>query len=130
MVDKKVWLIGSASLVLLTITLYAVPSLSGDFLTNNEVKMFADQAKNVKDPSQLSYLSGIKNAIEHWNLSPEKLAEISVTKGQAKKNSTGAISVNTGEFTGRSPKDRFIVKDAITEKAVWWGNINQPFELH
>jgi hypothetical protein len=38
--------------------------LSGDFLTNNEVKMFADQAKNVKDPSQLSYLSGIKNAIE------------------------------------------------------------------
>lgn len=41
--------------------------------------------------------------------------------------STGAISVKTGVFTGRSPKDRYIVKDAITENTIWWdGNINRP----
>ena len=71
---------------------------------------------------------GIKNANEHWNLSPEKLADIAIEKGQAKRTSTGAININTGEFTGRSPKDRFIVKDDITENAVWWGNINIPFD--
>jgi phosphoenolpyruvate carboxykinase (ATP) len=70
---------------------------------------------------------GIKNATAHWNLSPEELARISVKKGQATLASNGAININTGEFTGRSPMDRFIVKDAITEKSVWWGNINLSF---
>ena len=57
---KKAWLIGSASLVFVALILYVSPSLSGDFLTKNEISMFADQAKNVKDPSQLTYLTGIK----------------------------------------------------------------------
>lgn len=70
---------------------------------------------------------GIKDATVHWNLSPEDLAAIAVEKGQAERVNNGAIAVDTGEFTGRSPKDRFIVKDEITEDAVWWGNINIPF---
>jgi len=41
--------------------------------------------------------------------------------------STGAVSVDTGKFTGRSPKDRFIVKDATSDQHIWWdGNINKP----
>ena len=71
---------------------------------------------------------GIRNAKIHWNLPSEELAKISVEKGMAQETSTGAITVHTGEFTGRSPKDRFIVKDDITADAVWWGNINIPFE--
>jgi len=71
---------------------------------------------------------GIKNATTNWNLPANELAQISVDKGQAKRNSTGAINVNTGKFTGRSPKDRFIVKDEVTENAVWWGGINIPFD--
>ena len=43
-------------------------------------------------------------------------------------SSSGAISVKTGKFTGRSPKDRFIVKDDITSNSVWWGDVNIPFE--
>lgn len=40
---------------------------------------------------------------------------------------TGAVSVDTGVFTGRSPKDRYIVKDATSENTIWWdGNINKP----
>lgn len=71
---------------------------------------------------------GIKGAKAHWNLSPSELQKISIDLGQAQETSTGAITVNTGEFTGRSPKDRFIVKDAITEDAIWWGDINIPFD--
>ena len=72
---------------------------------------------------------GLKNAIFHWNLPPEELAKISVERHFGRITNSGALAVNTGEFTGRSPKDRFIVKDEITKKTVWWdGKINLPFE--
>jgi phosphoenolpyruvate carboxykinase (ATP) len=70
---------------------------------------------------------GIKDAFAHWNLSSDELSQICVEKGQGKLTSTGAISINTGEFTGRSPKDRFVVKDSVTENTVWWGDVNIPF---
>lgn len=75
----------------------------------------------------LDYLN-IKNSTIHWNLSPAELAQISIDKKMAMKADNGAISVNTGEFTGRSPKDRFIVKDDVTKDAVWWGDINIEFD--
>ncbi len=84
--------------------------------------------KGIKAPGASLEKYGIKDATVHWNLSPETLAQLSVDKGQAKLTSTGAITVDTGEFTGRSPKDRFIVMDDITRDAVWWGNINIPFD--
>ena len=62
-----------------------------------------------------------------WNLSAEELTEHCIKKDLGVLSDTGAITVNTGEFTGRSPKDRFIVKDAITENAVDWSPINLPF---
>ena len=71
---------------------------------------------------------GIKNATAHWNLSSEELTQIAINLNQAELTSSGAITINTGEFTGRSPKDRFIVKDSITENSVWWGDINLPFD--
>jgi len=80
-------------------------------------------------PSNASLAAyGIQNAEERWNLSTEALEEISLEQGMAQRSASGAIAVDTGEFTGRSPKDRFIVKDDITRDAVWWSNINIPFE--
>lgn len=71
---------------------------------------------------------GIKNAAPLWNLPPSELEEISIEAGMAKRSDLGAIAVDTGEFTGRSPKDRFIVKDDLTKDAIWWGDINIPFD--
>lgn len=71
---------------------------------------------------------GIDNADVHYQLSPEELHKITLDKDQGVEASSGALAVNTGEFTGRSPRDRFIVKDEITEDKVWWGEINIPFE--
>ena len=42
---------------------------------------------------------------------------------------TGAVAVMTGVFTGRSPKDRYILRDSVTENTIWWdGNINKPVD--
>jgi phosphoenolpyruvate carboxykinase (ATP) len=71
---------------------------------------------------------GIKNATVRYQLSSNELHQETLDKGQGKESSLGAIAVNTGEFTGRSPQDRFIVKDDITKDQVWWGDINIPFE--
>ena len=75
----------------------------------------------------LNYL-GIENAKEHWNLSAEELSNLTVDLGMGKRADSGAVSIDTGEFTGRSPKDRFIVKDSHTEDSVWWGNVNIDFD--
>jgi phosphoenolpyruvate carboxykinase (ATP) len=88
--------------------------------------MMNEQGLKADNATVESY--GIKNSTAHWNLDPLVLSKLSVDLGQAQETSTGAITVNTGEFTGRSPKDRFIVKDAITEDAIWWGSINIPFD--
>ncbi|WP_339702688.1 phosphoenolpyruvate carboxykinase (ATP) [uncultured Marixanthomonas sp.] len=71
---------------------------------------------------------GIKNATINYQLSSEELHNEAIKNGQGKEASSGALAVNTGEFTGRSPKDRFIVKDEVTEDKVWWGDINIPFD--
>lgn len=74
---------------------------------------------------------GLKNATVHWNLSSDELEKISLQRNLGRLTSSGALAVNTGEFTGRSPKDRFIVKDEITEDTVWWdGKINLPFDSY
>jgi phosphoenolpyruvate carboxykinase (ATP) len=68
---------------------------------------------------------GIKDAIAKWNLSPEELQAITVAKGMGKETANGTLAVNTGKFTGRSPQDRFIVKDDYTADKVWWGKTNK-----
>ncbi len=63
----------------------------------------------------------------HWDLSPERLVEITLELNQGRLTDNGTLAINTGKFTGRSPKDRFIVRDALTEDAVWWGDVNLGF---
>lgn len=70
---------------------------------------------------------GIKNAQIRHQLSPDALHQITLDSGQGLDADSGALVINTGEFTGRSPKDRFIVKDSITQDQVWWGEVNIPF---
>lgn len=71
---------------------------------------------------------GLTDGVAYWNLDPEELSRMAVSRGQAVMTDTGAVAVDTGEFTGRSPLDRYIVKDDRTEQHVWWNEINIPFE--
>lgn len=63
-----------------------------------------------------------------WNLTPAELVEEALINGEGTLTDTGGLMCDTGKFTGRSPKDKFIVKDSKTENTVWWGDINIPFE--
>lgn len=69
---------------------------------------------------------GIRNATIHWNLDGETLHQITLDKGMGEETENGTLCIKTGKFTGRSPKDRFLVKDDYTKDKVWWGRINKP----
>jgi phosphoenolpyruvate carboxykinase (ATP) len=72
---------------------------------------------------------GIKNPPSlHYQLTPAELTEQAVQRGEGILNDTGALVIKTGEFTGRSPKDKFIVKDRLTADAVHWNDFNIPIE--
>jgi phosphoenolpyruvate carboxykinase (ATP) len=87
--------------------------------------------KNLGNPSSsdLEELNGLTTTGKvFWNLCPSELIEHTILAGQGKLIDNGALAVETGEFTGRSPKDRFIVKDVLTQDEVWWGNHNLEFD--
>lgn len=72
---------------------------------------------------------GVKgNERVHWNLTPAQLVEHAILRGEGKLCDNGAFAADTGKFTGRSPKDKFIVTDEMTEDSVWWGDINIRFD--
>jgi len=62
----------------------------------------------------------------YWNLGPSQLIEHALQRREGVLADNGALVVRTGQFTGRSPKDKFVVRDEITESTVQWGAVNQP----
>ena len=85
----------------------------------------------IKNPRASVADLGLKNvANAYWNLSASELVEETIIQGMGELTDTGALAIDTGEFTGRSPKDKFTILDSETEKTVWWGDINIPFEAH
>lgn len=66
----------------------------------------------------------------HYQLSPEELIADTLSIGQGVLSDSGALVINTGRFTGRSPKDKFIVRDDITKKTVNWNEFNIAIEPH
>jgi phosphoenolpyruvate carboxykinase (ATP) len=70
--------------------------------------------------------AGFSFAKLHRNLPPPSLIEAAIHRGEGELSATGALSVKTGKFTGRSPGDRYIVDDDFTHDSVDWGKINHP----
>ena len=74
--------------------------------------------------------SGIATGAEiFWNLTTAPLVEHAVRRGEGELTKDGALLVDTGRFTGRSVKDKFVVRDATTEETINWGAINQPMSV-
>ena len=68
---------------------------------------------------------GINPSAIYCNLSQEEWKEHELKRGEGRLSENGTVIVNTGIYTGRSPKDRFIVKNKSTEHLIDWGEINQ-----
>jgi phosphoenolpyruvate carboxykinase (ATP) len=64
--------------------------------------------------------------IAHWNLGAAKLVEFAIQRHEGVLADNGALVVRTGYFTGRSPKDKYVVRDGLTDSTVNWGPVNQP----
>jgi phosphoenolpyruvate carboxykinase (ATP) len=64
----------------------------------------------------------------YWNLSAGELYEHVVRRGEGRIAHLGPLAVQTGQHTGRSPNDKFIVRESGSEQHVWWGKVNRPFE--
>ncbi|GGA57329.1 phosphoenolpyruvate carboxykinase [ATP] [Nitratireductor aestuarii] len=75
---------------------------------------FGIEKSNVKTSGQVFY-----------NLNAAELTEHSIRRNEATLTAHGALLATTGQHTGRSPKDKFIVRDDLTENQVWWDN-NKP----
>ena len=64
----------------------------------------------------------------HLNLPPATLVDHALRRGEGQLTDMGALMCDTGQFTGRSPKDRFVVQDDNTRDSVWWSDINIAFD--
>jgi len=78
-----------------------------------------------RNPSHGIAQSGLKTSgAVYYNLGPAALYEEAVRRGEARLTAHGALVADTGQYTGRSPKDKFVVRDESTEPHVWWDNNN------
>ncbi len=64
----------------------------------------------------------------HWDTSTPVLVEHALEQGLGRLAHKGPLVVNTVPYTGRSPKDKFIVRESGTENDIWWGDVNHPIE--
>jgi phosphoenolpyruvate carboxykinase (ATP) len=72
---------------------------------------------------------GIQNlSSENWNLSTPALYEEAVRHAEGHFSHLGPLVVRTGHHTGRSPHDRFIVREGGSAEHIWWGPVNKPFD--
>src|SRR5882757_85773 len=85
---------------------------------------FGFKSKN----ASISNLGLTNVATAFWNLSPAELVEETLDRGEGVLCDDGALAIDTGEFTGRSPKDKFTVLDDISKDTIWWGDVNFKFD--
>src|SRR6187549_1116686 len=76
----------------------------------------------------LEALGIVRSGRVHWNLSPAALYEQALARGEASLAAEGPLVAKTGQHTGRSPNDKFVVKEPSSERHVHWGTVNRPVE--
>ena len=76
----------------------------------------------------LEALGIVRSGRVHWNLSPAALYEQALARGEATLAAEGPLVARTGQHTGRSPNDKFVVREPASEKHVHWGAVNKPID--
>jgi phosphoenolpyruvate carboxykinase (ATP) len=76
----------------------------------------------------LEALGIVRSGRVHWNLSPAVLYEEALRRGEAQLAAEGPLVARTGQHTGRSPNDKFVVREPQSEQHVHWGTVNRPID--
>jgi phosphoenolpyruvate carboxykinase (ATP) len=71
-------------------------------------------------------ISNVKTA--YWNLATPALYEEAIKRNEGIMSHLGPLVVRTGQFTGRSPNDKFVVEEPTSDEFIWWGKVNRPFK--
>ncbi len=81
-------------------------------------------------PTSVSSLADVlsRNTRVHRNLSPAALVEMAISRGEGILTEQGALQVTTGKYTGRSPRDKFVVAEPSVKEQIDWGPVNQPMD--
>ena len=96
-------------------------------IANNNLYLMKEFGQ--KNPKHSLKDHGITNQkTVYWNLDSHELVQETLLRKQGTLTTNGALVITTGEFTGRSPKDRYIVQDKLTQESVDWNEINQAFD--
>ena len=76
----------------------------------------------------LEALGIVRSGRVHWNLGPAGLYEEAIRRGEGILAAEGPLVCRTGQHTGRSPNDKFVVRETSSERHVHWGGVNRPIE--
>ena len=76
----------------------------------------------------LEALGIVRSGRVHWNLTPAALYEEAIRRGEGLIAAEGPLVARTGQHTGRAPNDKFVVREASSEKHVHWGSVNRPID--
>ena len=87
--------------------------------------MVAQEAGPAEDGETASAIDRLAEAAL-VQLGTAALYERALAAGEGRLTATGPLVVETGEHTGRSPSDKFVVEDDESRDTVWWGSVNQP----
>src|SRR4030081_3484085 len=76
----------------------------------------------------LAVLGIVRSGPVQWNLSAPAIYEEAVRGGEGVIAKEGPLACRTGSHTGRSPNDKFIVREPLSERHVHWGSVNRPID--
>jgi phosphoenolpyruvate carboxykinase (ATP) len=94
--------------------------------TKGETLMEIPDARRSKYGLEMQGLRGLGNV--YWNLSTPMLYEEAIRRQECRLAEMGSMVVRTGQHTGRSPDDKFVVREPSSEDKVWWGKVNRPVD--
>ena len=86
------------------------------------------ESRAIEGQYGLEYLNLQNLNTIYWNLTTSGLYEQIIRRSEGLLTHLGPVLVRTGAYTGRSPNDKFIVKEPTTEDKIWWGPVNRPFD--
>lgn len=95
-------------------------------MTTTEQEAQHDTARDKQTAAPLTVAGIAQRGAIHWNLPIARLVEEALQRNEGELAANGALTAETGKYTGRSPGDKFVADHPSYHERIWWGAVNQP----